>query len=73
MNLNIEKKWWFIGMVSFATALTSIPLLIGAGTWPVTGLAQGLVFLMCFYALNRLFSAIGRVIVMFAIPSKNWQ
>jgi uncharacterized membrane protein len=73
MDLKIEKKWWFIGMVSFVTALTSIPLLIGAGTWPVTGFAQGLVSLMCFYTLNRLFSAMGRVVVMFAFPSKNWQ
>jgi len=73
MNLKIEKKWWFIGVVSFVTALTSIPLLISAGTWPVTGFARGLVSLMCFYTLNRLFSAMGRVVVMFAFPSKNWQ
>ena len=73
MNLTIEKTWWFIGMVSFVTALTSIPLLIAAGTWPVTGFAQGVVSLMCFLTLNRLFSALGRVILIFAFPSKNWQ
>ena len=70
MDLKIEKKWWFIGVVSFVTALTSIPLLISAGTWPVTGFARGLVSLMCFYTINRFFSAMGRVVVMFAFHQK---
>lgn len=66
---NLEKKWWFVGGVAFVTAILTIPLLTSAGILPITGVAQGLVGLLCFLCINRLVSAFGRFIAIMAIPS----
>jgi hypothetical protein len=65
----LEKKWWFAGAVSLVTALVTSPLLDSAGLLPITGFAQGLVGVICFYAVFRLLSALGRLITVLAFPS----
>lgn len=66
---NLEKKWWFVGALSFMTALAAIGLLTSAGVWPITGVAQAIVSFFCFLGIYRFLSALGRVIVLFASPS----
>lgn len=65
----LEKKWWFAGAVSFATALITIPLLLGADIWPVSGFAQAVVCFFCFLVIYRALSVLGRVLVLFLFPS----
>jgi hypothetical protein len=66
---NLEKKWWFAGPMMFATALVTSLILDGAGIFPVTGFAQWLVSVMCFYVVFRLLSTVGRLATVLAFPS----
>lgn len=65
----LDKKWWFVGGATVATALTAIPLLTSAGTWPISNAAQGLVCLICFFVIARLYMALGRFIIILAAPT----
>lgn len=66
---NLEKKWWFVGAVSFVTALVTLPLLDSAGVFPTTGIAQVIIGLICFHTIFRLLSTFARIAVLFAFPS----
>lgn len=66
---NLEKKWWFVGTVSLVTALLTLPLLDSAGIFPITGVAQFVVGIICFHAIFRLLSTAARFAFLFAFPS----
>ncbi|GGY36608.1 hypothetical protein [Pseudoduganella albidiflava] len=66
---NLEKKWWFIGTVSFLTALVTLPLLDSAGIFPTSGAAQVVIALICFHTIFRLLSTAARFAFLFAFPS----
>lgn len=64
----LEKQWWFVGPVSFVTAVTTISLLMSAGIWPIAGAAQWLVSMICTFFTYRVLSVVGRAVAIFAFP-----
>ncbi|CAH0159584.1 hypothetical protein SRABI118_00725 [Massilia sp. Bi118] len=67
----LEKKWWFILVVSFMTAFTTRYLLDAAGLPPLRSFqpAQFAVYLFCFFGVWRGFSFLGWLIALVLSPS----
>ncbi|RYE90481.1 MAG: hypothetical protein EOO78_31590, partial [Oxalobacteraceae bacterium] len=65
MTSRLEHTWWFAALVS-ALALSSTGFLIhsaGLGL-PATGLAQWIMYALCFFALHRGFAFAGWLLVL---------
>lgn len=65
----LEKKWWFLLVVSFFTTFSTIGLLYTAGMPPFEySAAQWAVWLLCFLGLQRCFSFLGWLAVLLIAP-----
>lgn len=69
MKSNLEKKWWFIAVVTAVSAFLTIMLMDHAGNWPVKGPAQWLVYGLCFLGISRCVSFIGWLATVLAAPN----
>lgn len=65
----LEKKWWYVGAVSLLTALMTIPLAISAGIWPITNIAQFVVYFLCFVLIARILAFLGTLVLAVSYPS----
>lgn len=67
----LEKKWWFVLVVSFFTTASTIGLLYIAGFPPFEySAAQWAVWFLCFMGLQRCFSFLGWLVVLAIAPKK---
>jgi hypothetical protein len=67
----LEKKWWFILIVSFMSTFATRYLLDAAGLPAVRGFhaAQFAVYLCCFFGIWRGFSFLGWLLALLLAPS----
>lgn len=65
----LERKWWFVSIVSVLTVISTIGLLHAAGLPPLRyGAAQWAVWFLCFVGLQRCFSFLGWLAVLTISP-----
>lgn len=65
---NLEKKWWFTGIMAFFSSILAISLLKSAGIWPVSGFAQWLIYFICMVGCWRSLSFLAWLILLLAAP-----
>lgn len=67
--VELEKKWWFVLVVSCFTTLSTIGLMYTAGLPPFDySIAQWAVWFLCFMGLQRCFSFLGWLAVLVVSP-----
>lgn len=66
---NLGRKWWFVGGLSGASALLTLPLLHAAGMDTPETWAQWLVSFLCFSGVWKCLSFIGWFAVLLLAPS----
>lgn len=65
----LERKWWFVLVVSFLTTFSTIGLMATAGLPPFEySAAQWAVWFLCFMGLQRCFSFLGWLTVLAISP-----
>ncbi|MEW7848977.1 hypothetical protein AB2N08_09785 [Massilia aurea] len=70
MASKLEQTWWFIALVSALAAFSTGILIRSAGLGlPAAGLAQWVMYGLCFFALHRGFVFAGWLLVLALAPS----
>lgn len=69
MLTNLSRTWWFVGGLSAASGLVTLPLLHAAGMGSPETWAQWLVWFLCFSGVWKCLSFIGWFAVLLLAPS----
>ena len=70
MTSKLEHTWWFAALVSALAAFSTGALIHSAGLGvPAAGLAQWVMYGLCFFALHRGFAFAGWLLVLALAPS----
>jgi len=65
----LERKWWFVSIVSVLTMTSTIGVLYAAGLPPFRySAAQWVVWFFCYVGLHRCFSFLGWMTVLIVSP-----
>lgn len=66
---NVERKWWYVAASAFLSTVITISLLRAAGIWPTTGVAQWIVYFICFVGVWRCIGFVSWFVILFTTPS----
>lgn len=65
----LERKWWFAGPVATLAVIITQYLMDSVGILHQRGLAQMTIFILCVVGLQRAFSLLGWLLVLFLSPA----
>jgi hypothetical protein len=65
----LERKWWFAGPVATLAVIITQYLMNSVGILHQHGLAQMAIFILCVVGLQRAFSLLGWLLVLFLSPA----
>ena len=65
----LERKWWFAGPVATLAVIITRYLMDSVGLQHQYGFAQMTIFILCVVGLQRAFSLLGWLVVLFLSPA----
>lgn len=65
----LERKWWFAGPVAMLAVIMTRYLMDSVGIQHQVGFAQMAIFILCVAGLQRAFSLLGWLLVLFLSPA----